>query len=830
MALDPAKLEKLRQANGKSIARCPACAEAGEDTDGKHLVIFEDGRYACVTHQGDKEHRRRVFELAGVPDEHAPPTHAPKAERPKVAEVVDWRVNSARLADNEGALERLSVWRGWSVDYSRDLARVGVIGLHESRICFPVADADGVVIGRHVFQWPDLEGIKAWYAPGKNAPLLIGVKTLAGVRACHVIESQWDALALLYVRGWRGEALDKPFLVTRGTSVSPTLKALLHGVESVLLWMQRDEAKVEGKAPPAEEWLARCVALLPNTVKDRKRVEVAEGFKDWNDALRDRGSEEVLTLAKTAARHAVPLALPAPTAAGIQVVDESSPKVENTELPEPQPLPSSLAPVMAFNEAWMPESFRTWLVDMADRMQCPTDFPAAAVMTALSSVVGRRVAIQPKELDTGWTEHCNLWGLVVGDPGSLKSPTLQAALRPLRRMEAESVRRHQDAEQERMVGVMKGKLMREAAAKEAAKAIRSGKESDFDFTSLMPADEIEEETPLRRFLVNDFSLEALGEVLRSNPLGTLAFNDEIAGLLALLDREGNQSLRSFLLTAWNGDKGFTFDRIMRGQRRVDHVCLSVLGGIQPGVLAGIVKQAQGGGSGDDGFIQRFGLLVWPDVRSDWQYVDKPPHVNGEQEVEDLFRTIEELTVNELAKFAPLNADGVPTFRFCPEAQECFREWLGRLEQRLRNDDLQKPLIAHLAKYKKLVPALALVIHLAEWRTEDVTLAALQKALGWAEYLETHAGRVYGSRGVVEAEAARVLLKKLKAGTAGLPDEFTARLVRNKGWSGMSKPEEADAVCELLADCGWLLTRDGGRTAKGGRPTTLFQMNPRGAAM
>jgi hypothetical protein len=84
--------------------------------------------------------------------------------------------------------------------------------------------------------------------------------------------------------------------------------------------------------------------------------------------------------------------------------------------------------------------------------------------------------------------------------------------------------------------------------------------------------------------------------------------------------------------------------------------------------------------------------------------------------------------------------------------------------------------------------------------------------------------------VVEADAGRVLLKKLKAGTAGLPEEFTARLVRNKGWSGMSKPEEADAVCELLADCGWLLTRDGGRTAKGGRPTTLFRMNPRGAAM
>lgn len=831
MMLDTNKLEKVRTANGKTIARCPACAEAGEDADGKHLVIFDDGRYACVTHQGDKEHRRRVFELAGVPDEHAPPTPAPKAEKPKVVEVVDWRLNCSRLTENEGALERLALWRGWSVAFSRDLAEAGVIGLHESRICFPVVDAVGVVVGRHVFQWPELGGIKAWYAPGKNVPLLIGAESLAGVRACHVIESQWDALALLFVRGWRGEALEKPFLVTRGTSISPTLTACLHEVESVLLWMQRDEVKVEGKAPPAEEWLARCLALMPETVKEVKRVQVADGSKDWNDVLRERDALEVLELAKRAVREALPMALPAPTAAGIQVTHEPPPsRTESADLPEPQPLPSSLAPVMAFNEAWMPDSFRAWLVDVADRMQCPPDFAAAAVMTALSSVVGRRAAIQPKERDSGWNECCNLWGLLVGDPGTLKSPTLNISLRPLRRMEKESLRRYEEAEQGRKLGVLKGKLMREAAAKEAAKAIRNGREADFDFTALMAGEDIDEETPLRRFQVNDFSLEALGEVLRSNPLGTLAFNDEIAGLLALLEREGNQSLRSFLLTAWNGDKGFTFDRIMRGQRRVDHVCLSVLGGIQPGVLAGIVKQAQSGGAGDDGLIQRFGLLVWPDVRGDWQYVDKPPHVNGEQEVEEVFRTIEGLTADALVKHAPLNADGVPTFRFCPEAQECFREWLGRLEHRIRNDDLQKPLVAHLAKYKKLVPALALVIHLAAWRTEAVTLAALQKALGWAGYLETHAGRVYGSRGVVEAEAGRVLLKKLKAGTAGLPEEFTARLVRNKGWSGMSKPEEADAVCELLADCGWLLTRDGGRTAKGGRPTTLFRINPRGATL
>ena len=173
MALDPAKLEKVRAANGKTIARCPACAEAGEDKDGKHLAIFADGRFACVTHQGDKEHRRRIFELAGIPDVDAPPARVPESEPKKSAVVVDWPVNCERLVKDVAALSRLAAWRGWTADYSRELAQAGVIGMHDGRVCFPVADAQGVVIGRHVFQWPEMGGTKAWYAPGKNAPLVI---------------------------------------------------------------------------------------------------------------------------------------------------------------------------------------------------------------------------------------------------------------------------------------------------------------------------------------------------------------------------------------------------------------------------------------------------------------------------------------------------------------------------------------------------------------------------------------------------------------------------------------------------------------------------------
>lgn len=67
MSLDAAKLEKVRKLPGGIVqARCPACAEGGHDRTGEHLRIYPDGRFGCCVHPKDKEHRKRIFALAGV--------------------------------------------------------------------------------------------------------------------------------------------------------------------------------------------------------------------------------------------------------------------------------------------------------------------------------------------------------------------------------------------------------------------------------------------------------------------------------------------------------------------------------------------------------------------------------------------------------------------------------------------------------------------------------------------------------------------------------------------------------------------------------------------
>lgn len=66
MGLDLNKLEKVVDlADGAKRARCPACAEQGQDKKGEHLRIYPDGKFGCCVFPRDREHRKRIFALAG---------------------------------------------------------------------------------------------------------------------------------------------------------------------------------------------------------------------------------------------------------------------------------------------------------------------------------------------------------------------------------------------------------------------------------------------------------------------------------------------------------------------------------------------------------------------------------------------------------------------------------------------------------------------------------------------------------------------------------------------------------------------------------------------
>lgn len=58
---DLSKLENVRRVGNKVIAGCPECRRLGKDHDCTNLVVFPSGAFGCITHEGDKEHNRAIY-------------------------------------------------------------------------------------------------------------------------------------------------------------------------------------------------------------------------------------------------------------------------------------------------------------------------------------------------------------------------------------------------------------------------------------------------------------------------------------------------------------------------------------------------------------------------------------------------------------------------------------------------------------------------------------------------------------------------------------------------------------------------------------------------
>ena len=186
-----------------------------------------------------------------------------------------------------------------------------------------------------------------------------------------------------------------------------------------------------------------------------------------------------------------------------------------------------------------------------------------------------------------------------------------------------------------------------------------------------------------------------------------------------------------------------------------------MGNTQPARIGEYVARANAGGAGGDGLIQRFGLLVWPDAPASWRNVDEYPDSKAREAAWQVFERASKIDTTMALKLGAEKGtfDKVPSLRFEERAHADFLDWRVELERCLQAGNMSPALEGHLAKYRKLVPGLALINHIADQKHGPVTHQALRKALAFASYLKTHAKRLYNSSNEVERQAAGAILRK-----------------------------------------------------------------------
>ena len=292
-----------------------------------------------------------------------------------------------------------------------------------------------------------------------------------------------------------------------------------------------------------------------------------------------------------------------------------------------------LKPVQPFNFGLLPDAFKPWVSDIAHRMQCPPDYVAVSVMVELSAIVGKKGLINPKAKDD-WTVCPNLNGLNIGRPSAMKTPAANEALKPLQRLEIKAKEAYDLTLADNETQAFINKEGRALAEKEAKTLVKAKKFAAAKQVLLENPEEPGKPTRAR-YLVNDATVEKLGELLNENPNGLMLYRDEISGFLKTIDREDRSNDRAFYLECFNGLGRLYYDRIGRGTIDIESLCLAILGNIQPGVLRPYLNQAAKGATGDDGMIQRFQLMVWPDL-TDWQHVDQWPDTDAKNQAFAVF--------------------------------------------------------------------------------------------------------------------------------------------------------------------------------------------------
>ena len=469
---------------------------------------------------------------------------------------------------------------------------------------------------------------------------------------------------------------------------------------------------------------------------------------------------------------------------------------------EPSPLDENL----------LPDVLKDWALDASERMQVPTEFFVAPCLVAFASIVGRQIKMHPNQEDD-WAVTPNLWGAIVARPGFFKSPVIKEATRFIESLQEEAI---DTFETDKIIAETNAETIqaRIDGIKDALKKAAKNQASDDEIQGLKEQllalkQELKVASCIcRRYIVNDSTVEKLAVIFQENPNGVMLIRDELAGWgISLNKREGD---REFYLESWNGNGAFTVDRIGRGTLHISSLCLSVFGGIQPSKLASLAPSK---GAGSDGLLQRFQLIVYPKQKKTWKKIDRKPNKEAFEALLGVFKKSSKLPTKD-------------SLRFSKEAQLSFDAWRHDLENSLRSGTIEsEDFESHLAKYRSLVPSLALLFELMAKlgngeSIENVSAESIKMAIGLSEFLKEHAKKIYHEELSIAQKGSVLLAKKITEGA--VKDGDSLRSIYRRHWSWLDTPDKLDIAISRLEECSWVLVET---ILNGTGKSQIIRLNP-----
>lgn len=452
----------------------------------------------------------------------------------------------------------------------------------------------------------------------------------------------------------------------------------------------------------------------------------------------------------------------------------------------------------------MPEPIRSFVDAGALAIGCDPSYLALPLLTAIAAAIGNTHRL---ELKRGWSVPPIIWGAIVGESGTAKTPAFRLVMRPIRERQRKALEQHNE-----VVKQYEAKLAQWEKNMTNWKRVKNP-------TAVPPT---KPEPPLcERFIVSDTTVEALAPILLTNPRGLLLARDEMAGWIGSFDRYAGKSKAGADSANWLSmfnAESIIVDR-KTGIHRTIHIpqaAVCVSGGIQPAIL----KRALSLEHRESGLAAR--LLVTCPPRKAKRWTDSDIDPNAEAELVRLFDRLYELqpTFNEDGERRPI------VVQLSGEAKAAWKAYYN--VHAVEQADLTGDMAAAWSKLEEYAARLALVIHFTRWAVFDQTLTnanimdamSMNAGILLAKWFKHEARRVYAmmDESDTERDQRRLIDWISRKGATATPREV------QQGCRWLKEPGEAETALEGLVKAGRGTWRDVPTTAKGGRPARVFVMS------
>lgn len=238
----------------------------------------------------------------------------------------------------------------------------------------------------------------------------------------------------------------------------------------------------------------------------------------------------------------------------------------------------------AFPVSIFPNKIQRIIREVHECHNYPTDYIAAAILTAIAVGIGNTHLVQIKQ---GWTESPILYMALIGRPGANKSHPLSFAMKPFLDYD---YRQNQEFEK----ALAKYDELMSMNRKERAE---SGGE------------QFPQEPIRKRFLVSDVTPEGLSLIHAQNKRGLCLWADELSAWFKNFNRYNNGSEEQFWLSVFSAKTTISDRKNAKSSIFIKRPYISVIGTIQKKILNELAK----GERSSNGFIDRI-LFVMPNLQ------------------------------------------------------------------------------------------------------------------------------------------------------------------------------------------------------------------------